>query len=66
MGQMVHHRMLEYRVIIYDVDPVFGGVEEWYEHVARSRRPKNQPWHHVRVGGLDARTHVAERHLEAD
>jgi heat shock protein HspQ len=66
IGQVVHHKMFEYRGVIYDVDPVFEGSEEWYEQVARSRPPKDQPWYHVLVDGHDAQTYVAERHLEAD
>ena len=34
IGQIVHHKMLEYRGVIYDVDPIFHGLEEWYERVA--------------------------------
>lgn len=58
--------MFEYRGVIYDVDAVFMGTEEWYEHVARSRPPKDQPWYHVLVHGGEQTTYVAERHLAAD
>ena len=63
-GQIVHHLRFGYRGVIFAVDPVFSGSEEWYEHVARSRPPKDAPWYHVLVDGADHTTYVAERHLE--
>jgi heat shock protein HspQ len=49
VGQVVRHRLFDYRGVIYDVDPVFSLSEEWYEQMARSRPPKDQPWYHVLV-----------------
>jgi len=66
VGQLIHHRLFDYRGVIFDVDPVFSGTEEWYEQVARSRPPKDQPWYHVLVDGATHTTYVAERNLEAD
>ena len=66
VGQVVHHLKFDYRGVIVDVDAEFAGSEEWYEHVARSRPPKNEPWYHVLVDGGDQMTYVAERNLEAD
>jgi heat shock protein HspQ len=65
-GELVHHRRFGYRGVIFDVDPVFAGTEEWYEQVARSRPPKDAPWYHVLVHDTDRTTYVAERHLERD
>mgnify|MGYP002859443180 CR=1 FL=1 len=48
------------------MDAQFEGTEQWYEAVARSRPPKDQPWYHVLVHGAAHRTYVAERHLEPD
>ena len=66
VGQLVHHRLFDYRGVIVDVDETFQGTEEWYETVARSRPPKDRPWYHVLVSGSQQVTYVAERHLEAD
>ncbi len=49
-----------------DVDRNFQATEEWYEMVAKSRPPKNQPWYHVLVHGSDHSTYVAEQNLAAD
>jgi heat shock protein HspQ len=43
IGQLVHHRLFDYRGVIADVDPTFQGTEEWYEQMARSRPPKTSP-----------------------
>lgn len=66
VGQVVHHRLFDYRGVCADVDPTFQGTEEWYETVARSRPPKDQPWYHVLVHGQAHMTYVAERNLEED
>ena len=64
IGQIVHHKLFDYRGVIYDVDPVFQGTEEWYENVAKSRPPKDRPWYHVLVDRQIIETYVAERNLE--
>lgn len=66
VGEVVHHRRFDYRGVIADVDPVFSLTEQWYETMARSRPPKDEPWYHVLVHGGDQMTYVAERNLEAD
>ncbi len=66
VGQLVEHRLFDYRGVVYDVDPVFGGTEEWYDTMARTRPPKDQPWYHVLVHNGIHSTYVAERNLEAD
>jgi heat shock protein HspQ len=40
--------------------------DEWYETVARSRPPKDQPWYRVLVHNSANETYVAERNLELD
>ena len=66
VGELVQHRLFNYRGVIVDVDHNFQGSEEWYESVAKSRPPKNKPWYHVLVHGSDHSTYVAERNLQAD
>jgi heat shock protein HspQ len=66
VGQLVHHRLFDYRGVVYDVDPQFSGTREWYEQVATSRPPKDQPWYRVLVHGSIHETYVAERNLEPD
>ncbi len=66
IGQVIHHRLFDYRGVIVDVDPEFQGTDEWYEQVAGSRPPRNKPWYHVLVHQGEHMTYVAERNLEAD
>lgn len=66
VGQVVHHRLFDYRGVIVDVDSGFQGSEEWYSQVARTRPPKDKPWYHVLVHNGDHETYVAERNLEPD
>lgn len=66
VGQLVHHRLFEYRGVVIDVDPHFLGTEDWYKNVAKSRPPKDSPWYHVLVDGAQQQTYVAERNLEPD
>jgi len=65
-GQLIHHRLFDYRGVVIDVDPVYQGSDQWYEQVARSRPPKDRPWYHVLVDGAEHTTYVAERNLEPD
>ena len=66
IGALVHHRLFDYRGVVFDVDATFRGSDEWYETMARSRPPKDAPWYHVLVHDAAHTTYVAERNLEAD
>lgn len=66
VGELVHHRLFDYRGVVFDVDPTFQSTEEWYGAVAKSKPPKDQPWYHVLVHGASHTTYVAERNLEKD
>ena len=66
IGQLIRHKLFDYRGVIVDVDPVFQGSDEWYNEVARSRPPKDRPWYKVLVHDSDQETYVAERNLDSD
>lgn len=66
VGDLVRHRLFDYRGVVVDVDPNFQSSEEWYEMVAKSRPPKDKPWYHVLVHQAVHSTYVAERNLEPD
>ena len=42
-GELVSHRLFGYRGVVVDVDAEFSLSEEWYESVAKSRPPKDEP-----------------------
>ena len=66
IGDIIHHLRFDYRGVIYDVDATFQGTEEWYNQMAKSKPPRDQPWYHVLVDQSATMTYVAERNLEAD
>ena len=66
VGQLVHHKLFDYRGVIIDVDPGFMGADEWYRTMARSRPPKDKPWYHVLVHNAVHQTYVAEQNLDPD
>ena len=63
IGQIIHHKLFAYRGVIIDVDFRFLGSADWYENVAISRPPKDQPWYHVLVDNAVHQTYVAEQNL---
>ncbi|MGB5413310.1 MAG: heat shock protein HspQ [Polyangiales bacterium] len=66
IGQLVHHRLFDYRGVVVDIDATFSLSEAWYDQVAKSRPPKDAPWYRVLVGGAMHETYVAEQNLEED
>jgi len=48
IGQVVRHKYLDFRGVIFDVDPEFNNTEEWYQSIPQQIRPrKDQPFYHV-------------------
>jgi heat shock protein HspQ len=66
VGQIVRHKLFDYRGVVFDVDAVFSSDDEWYEQVAKSRPPKDAPWYHVLPSGHEHTTYVAECNLVID
>jgi len=66
IGQLVHHRLFDYRGVVVDVDATCQATDEWYDAVAKSRPPRDKPWYHILVHGSSHSTYVAERNLEPD
>ena len=59
IGEVVRHRLLDFRGVIFDVDPVFANSEEWYEAIPEAiRPPKNQPFYHLLAENAES-TYVA-------
>ena len=61
VGLLVRHKLFDYRGVVFDADATFQASEEWYETMARSRPPKDEPWYHVLVHDAEHTTYVAER-----
>jgi heat shock protein HspQ len=66
IGQVIRHRLFDYRGVIIDVDPMFRGTDDWYDAMAPSRPPKDKPWYTVLMHGTETTAYVAERNLTRD
>ncbi len=48
IGDIVKHRMFDFRGVIFDIDPVFANSDDWYEAIPEDIRPrKDQPFYHL-------------------
>jgi heat shock protein HspQ len=48
IGEVVRHRVFDFRGVVFDVDPVFANSEEWYDSIPADIRPrKDQPFYHL-------------------
>ena len=48
IGDIVRHRLFDFRGVVFDVDPVFANTDEWYEAIPEQMRPKkDQPFYHL-------------------
>src|SRR4029078_9877768 len=48
IGDVVRHKIFDFRGVIFDVDPVFANSDEWYEAIPEALRPpKDQPFYHL-------------------
>ena len=48
IGDVVRHRLFDFRGVVFDIDPVFANSEEWYEAIPKDMRPRrDQPFYHL-------------------
>ncbi len=48
IGDVVRHRLFDFRGVVFDIDPVFANSEEWYESIPKEVRPnREQPFYHL-------------------
>ncbi|MBA16851.1 heat shock protein HspQ [Sphingosinithalassobacter portus] len=69
IGEVVRHRLFDFRGVIFDVDPVFANSEEWYEAIPEDARPaKDQPFYHILAENMDSTyvAYVSQQNLEVD
>lgn len=59
IGDVVKHKVFDFRGVIFDIDPVFANSEEWYNSIPEDLRPdRNQPFYHL-LAESDENTYVA-------
>jgi heat shock protein HspQ len=69
VGQVVRHRIHEFRGLIFDVDPVFNNSEEWWLAIPAEMRPrKDQPFYHLFAENAETEyiAYVSEQNLLPD
>lgn len=69
VGEVVRHRMFDFRGVVFDVDPVFANTEEWYESIPEEVRPrKDQPFYHLLAENSDSSyiAYVSQQNLISD
>lgn len=68
-GDIVRHRLFDFRGVVFDVDPVFANSDEWYEAIPEAMRPsKSQPFYHLLAESEDSSyvAYVSQQNLLAD
>ena len=69
IGQVVKHRLYEFRGVIVDVDPEFSNTEEWWDSIPEEVRPrKDQPFYHLLAENEETTylAYVSEQNLQID
>jgi heat shock protein HspQ len=69
IGDVVKHRMFDFRGVVFDIDPVFANSEEWYEAIPKNMRPsREQPYYHLLAENEDSSyvAYVSQQNLMAD
>ena len=69
IGQVVRHRLFPFRGVIFDVDPEFSNMEEWYQSIPAEVRPrKDQPFYHLLAENEETEyiAYVSEQNLVED
>ena len=69
IGDVVRHRIFDFRGVIFDVDPEFANTDEWYEAIPEAVRPsKDQPFYHLLAENAETAyvAYVSQQNLVAD
>ena len=69
IGEVVRHRLLDFRGVIFDVDPEFSNSDEWYEAIPEEMRPaKAQPFYHLLAENAESSyvAYVSQQNLVLD
>ena len=69
IGEVVRHRLFDFRGVVFDVDPVFANSEEWYASIPEAVRPRrDQPFYHLLAENDDSAyvAYVSQQNLLPD
>ena len=69
IGDVVRHKLYDFRGVVFDVDPVFANSEEWWESIPQEARPeREQPYYHLLAenGESSYIAYVSQQNLTED
>jgi heat shock protein HspQ len=69
IGDVVRHKVYDFRGVIFDIDPVFANSEEWWESIPAEVRPeREQPYYHLLAenGESSYIAYVSQQNLAGD
>ena len=69
IGDVVKHKFLNFKGVIFDLDPTFNNTEEWYNAIPKDFRPrKDQPFYHLLAESnyVTYEAYVSEQNLLLD
>ena len=69
IGDVVKHRVYDFRGVVFDVDPTFSNSDEWYNSIPEEVRPrKDQPFYHLFAENAETEyiAYVSEQNLVPD
>ena len=69
IGDVVKHKLFDFRGVVFDIDPVFANSEEWYEAIPKDMRPqREQPFYHLLAENEDSSyvAYVSQQNLLGD
>ena len=69
IGDVVRHKLFDFRGVVFDIDPVFANSEDWYEAIPEDLRPrKDQPFYHLLAENEDSSyvAYVSQQNLLED
>lgn len=69
IGDVVKHKLFDFRGVVFDIDPVFANSEDWYEAIPQELRPsRDQPFYHLLAENEDSSyvAYVSQQNLLDD
>lgn len=69
IGNVLRHRLFDFRGVVFDIDPVFANSEDWYEAIPEDLRPhRDQPFYHLLAESDDSAyiAYVSQQNLLDD
>lgn len=69
IGEVVRHKLFDFRGVVFDIDPVFANSDEWYEAIPEDVRPsRDQPFYHLMAENEESSyiAYVSQQNLMKD